>query len=262
MRSILSSKYTAIPSYESVSDFFSAIFGPATVVMFVFSLERIYFQFDPYVNVRGLDGFLYLGLQVSSRLFILSLGAVYLLKFLSAVKMIWRVPWDTFTPPFQVDYYLSRPEVSNRIIGEAKQICQYFLGASFILPFIFPVIGYVPLKGGALHLPRFRALSPQITLPSFISQFPILGDLIPYLGDFLFSPNNLGYGIIIGVMFIIVIGFWNLTYLFLNRRYILNDLAVLTPRLSALLKWLPYIGVLFELVLVHEFGFYWFLNPI
>ncbi|WP_152418490.1 hypothetical protein [Haloarcula amylolytica] len=240
-------------------DGFAAVFGPITIVLLVFSAEQLFEYFHPYVSPNEIDGIVYLWLHTISLFFILGFGGVVLLRSLSVIRKSVRILWNMSTPPFSTSADKSTSKISPSIVEKAKIISIAGLSIGAYLAFLLQIIGFVPYRQGMILTGPLGRSAPNVTVPRAISEMPIINDLV-ILGDFIASPHTLGYVMISISVAPIVVGFWNLTYLFFNYRKIedQNPNAIKQDRI--LFRWMPYVGLLEFVIITWMFGAFWFLH--
>jgi hypothetical protein len=240
-------------------DYFSAVFGPLSVVLVAFTAEQLFEYFYPYVSPRGIDGIVYLWLHTLSLFFILSFASVMLLRSLSVIRKYLKIPWDMITPPFSRSIERTRVEINHSITKRAKILSLYGIGFGSYFTFLLQFIGFVPYRMGMVLTGPLGRSAPNINVPNMILEWPIISDLT-FIGGYVASPNAFGYILISIVLAPMVIGFWNLTYVFFNHRRIRNEAPNTISQYSVLFRVMPYIGLVECLAITWEFGLFWFFH--
>jgi len=244
------------PSISQVITIYNSIFGTGSVVFAFYILVRVFEIFVPYVSPRGISGIVYFGIHTTSYLLILSLAGVLLMKILILVRKYVLFPWDLVTPPFRTALKSPSEKPTPGTIRRASIRGGASLIIGCYIAFIFPMLAFVPWRYGYADLGGLSWGSLPVSLLKIIARFPIIGDLL-ILGDFVASPNQMGYFLISIPMIGMLAGLWNIFYLFRNRRFILEEFGTIPEYYPLLLKLVPHVGKLLFLLILWQFWPRW-----
>ena len=210
------------------------------------------------MNPRGLDGIVYYALHMLSLLFILSFLGVVFLRLIRPVREYLMTPWDLFTPPFSASVEREEVELNQEIVKKAQLSSLGWISLGITSSFFLSMIGIVPWRNGTMYTGLYEAIAPTVTIPEIIYQLPILSDLT-FLGDYISSPDAFGYILISVTMAFMILGFWNVTFLFYHRVDVYGELESNSSWFIQSLRWMPRTGLFLYSILALEFGVLWFL---
>jgi len=242
-----------ISKFEYIYKYYLAIFGPGSIVLVAYFLRELFYYLSPSITPTGIDGITYFGLQTVTIILILSHLGVIFLRIIGPTRKYLRTPWDLVTPPFRIPTETSSKEVDSEIIRKAQISSVIGLGIGIYLSFLFPLFAFVPWRQGTAQISVYRDIAPDISIPEIISQIPILSDLT-LLSQFIASPDAFGYLLLSIIMTPIIVGFWNLTYLFLYRDFILTNSESTYSWFDTPLKLMPPIGLSIFIMIILRFG--------
>lgn len=236
-----------------IYDYYLAIFGPCSIVLVAYVLRELFHYWNPYITPTGIDGITYFGLQTITLLLILSYFSVIFLRIIEFTRRYLRIPWDLVTPPFNTSIESSPKKVDGKIIKRAQILSIFGIGSGAYFAFLFPIFAFVPWRHGTAQISIYRDVAPSIIIPDIIHQVPILNDLT-ILSQFIASPDAFGYLLLSIIMAPMIVGFWNLTYLFLHHDCVLNNSKYIYSWFNTLLRIMPPVGLFISIVVIVRFG--------